>query len=978
MTGRSREIVHMLARRRVDVCCVQETRWKGNGTRHIGANEELYKFYWCGEKLACNGVGMLIRGHLAENVIDVTRLNSRIIRVRLRIENELFTIFSVYAPQTGRSDQEKDEFWSQLSDSVRKVPTGDIVILGGDLNGHVGISPNGFDQVHGGHGYGERNDDGTRILEFAESHELCLLNTCFRKRVEHQMTFKSGSATSQIDFFLAPQALRKRFPDAKTIPGEACIAQHRLLVTDMLMQSRNGRPLRNTKIPKIKVWKLRDPQKKQWFQQQVSDRLSQETGLTWSSYKSILLDTAIEVCGRTNTKPHRDRETWWWNEAVQDAIRQKSVAYRQWQKSGHHDDKLVYRQANLASKRAVARARAAQCHDWITSLKSENLKALFRIAKRSARSRKDVTGASCIRDKNGGILLTDEDIKRRWASYFKELLNASNPHSASFVSEAFEGPITDVTRTELVAALDSMKSSKACGPSGLSSDLIKASGDAGIDNFLYICKKFWKTGLMPPEWAVSTTVPLYKGKGDPLLCGSYRGIRLLEHAMKVVEKILERRLREYVMIDNYQYGFMPGRSTIDAIFIMRQLQEKHLEKRRKLFHLFIDLEKAFDRMPRQYIRWALRRQCVPEHLICLVMATYADAKTAVRSSVGTGQSFHIGIGVHQGSILSPLLFIVVMEEITKSLRSGPPWELLYADDIVLTAESESELFQKFKAWKTGLAEHGLKVNDTKTKLLVSGGAKKVVVSGRWPCSVCKSGVGQNSIQCQQCEQWCHKRCSNIKGALTAVSFFVCPTCAGHYANTADNDRSYLSAEHGIDVVSNFSYLGDTLDSMGTAEAAVRMRIRSAWAKWKALAGVLTQRSIPLPLRSQLYRATIRPVLLYGAETWPMTQSLQQQLTRTDMKMVRWMQRITLADRVSSEEVLRKAHLVSVGDALRQHRLRWYGHVQRSQNTVVQNIVRLEVPGVRPKGRPKKSWRQTLDEDLRLTGLQREDALNRPS
>jgi hypothetical protein len=110
----------------------------------------------------------------------------------------------------------------------------------------------------------------------------------------------------------------------------------------------------------------------------------------------------------------------------------------------------------------------------------------------------------------------------------------------------------------------------------------------------------------------------------------------------------------------------------------------------------------------------------------------------------------------------------------------------------------------------------------------------------------------------------------------------------------------------------------------------------------------------------------------------MTQSLQQQLTRTDMKMVRWMQRITLADRVSSEEVLRKAHLVSVGDALRQHRLRWYGHVQRSQNTVVQNIVRLEVPGVRPKGRPKKSWRQTLDEDLRLTGLQREDALNRPS
>ena len=86
-------------------------------------------------------------------------------------------------------------------------------------------------------------------------------------------------------------------------------------------------------------------------------------------------------------------------------------------------------------------------------------------------------------------------------------------------------------------------------------------------------------------------VNVYKGKGDALTCGSYRGIKLLEHAMKVLERVIEGRVRKIVKIDDMQFGFMAGRSTTDAIFIVRQLQEKYLARNKELWMAFVDLEK---------------------------------------------------------------------------------------------------------------------------------------------------------------------------------------------------------------------------------------------------------------------------------------------------------------------------------------------------------------------------------------------------
>ena len=101
-------------------------------------------------------------------------------------------------------------------------------------------------------------------------------------------------------------------------------------------------------------------------------------------------------------------------------------------------------------------------------------------------------------------------------------------------------------------------------------------------------------------------VPISKGKGDPLNTNTCRGIKSMEHPFKLYVK--DGRLHEVVDIDKMQYRFVPGRGTVDAVFVLRTLNEKFRAKN-KLFFIFADLEKAFDRMPREVIRLA----CVPEY-----------------------------------------------------------------------------------------------------------------------------------------------------------------------------------------------------------------------------------------------------------------------------------------------------------------------------------------------------------------------------
>jgi len=143
-------------------------------------------------------------------------------------------------------------------------------------------------------------------------------------------------------------------------------------------------------------------------------------------------------------------------------------------------------------------------------------------------------------------------------------------------------------------------------------------------------------------------------------CGSYRGIKLLEHGMNVFERVCEHRIRQQIEIDDMQFGFMKGKGAIDAMFVVRQMQQKFKVKNKELYFGFVDLEKAFDRVLREVIRWAMCKLGADEWLVSAVMYIYMGAQTVVRTVRGNSHNFEVKVGMHQGSALSPLLFVIVM------------------------------------------------------------------------------------------------------------------------------------------------------------------------------------------------------------------------------------------------------------------------------------------------------------------------------
>ncbi|RUS86452.1 hypothetical protein EGW08_005767 [Elysia chlorotica] len=289
--------------------------------------------------------------------------------------------------------------------------------------------------------------------------------------------------------------------------------------------------------------------------------------------------------------------------------------------------------------------------------------------------------------------------------------------------------------------------------------------------------------------------------------------------MKVLERIVDSLIRQVVSIDESQFGFVPGRGTTDAIFVVRQLQEKYLAANKRLYMAFVDLEKAFDRVPRKVIWWALRKLGVEEWTVRLVQGMYANARSQVRVAL------------------------------SREFRSGVPWEDLYADDLVIIAESLEECVSRLLTWKEGMEEKGLRVNARKTKIMICGNNLDLLHnSGEFPCAVCCTGVGSNSIFCKGCKKWVHKKCSGLK-RLTKDSDFKCSRCQGTARPIDGRPQSEVQVgSDKLDVVASFCYLGDMLSAAGGCDLATTTRVKTAWKKFKELLPVLLSRHLSYKTR----------------------------------------------------------------------------------------------------------------------------------
>ena len=474
----------------------------------------------------------------------------------------------------------------------------------------------------------------------AQRKELLVCNTRYRKREEHLITFSSGGRSRQLDYTLIKQSKVKNLKDCKVIPGSVVLN----------MWKSKEHKLKVRKVGRFKIWKLQMGEIKSKFRDvvkmaNVKRSKEGEVEEIWQELKETLRKASDEVLGRTNPGRKEQRESWWWNEDVRQVLKQKKLAFKKWQKSKLEGDKDEYKLKRREAKMIVAIARKQSTEELYDELETkEGKKRIYRIAKARQREREETGNIDIIKDKEGKMLFDEDKISLRWAEYFEELLNVENKREELTEMYKVEGPEKGIEVKEVREAMSGMKSNKAPGVSEVSIDMLRAGGEECLIWMSDLLKAAWVKEKIPEDWRKSLIVPIFKKKGDILECGNYRGIKLLEHELKILERILDKRIRKAVKIDPKQFGFMPGNSTVDVIFIVRQLVEKRIEGNLAVFCGFVDLEKAYDRVPREVLYWCLRRKGVSEKLVRMVTETYQDCKTAVRTIEGLSREFEIGVG----------------------------------------------------------------------------------------------------------------------------------------------------------------------------------------------------------------------------------------------------------------------------------------------------------------------------------------------
>ena len=189
---------------------------------------------------------------------------------------------------------------------------------------------------------------------------------------------------------------------------------------------------------------------------------------------------------------------------------------------------------------------------------------------------------------------------------------------------------------------------------------------------------------------------------------------------------------------------------------------------------------------------------------------YRDVKTRVRSGAGTTEGFEVKVGLHQGSALSPFLFNIVFNVLTRGVRQGVPWSMMYADDVVLCGETSGKVERLLGEWRVALEGGGMRISRTKTEYM---------------------------------------RCTH---------------------HDQDREQRVLVRLDGevIKSVDGFKYLGSTITVDGSEEREVTRRIQAGWKNWREVSGVLCDRRIPVKLKGKVYKTVVRPAMMYGMEATP--------------------------------------------------------------------------------------------------------------
>ena len=931
--GKAAQIAKEMRRYNIQLLGICESRWNGSGQTTLSSGEMIiYSGHEDENHDHTEGVAIMMSPTSAQALVEWEPISSRIMTARFNSKGRKVTIIQCYAPTNAAEEEAKEEFYARLQTVIDKAPTRDLKILMGDMNAKIGTDNSGKELIMGTEALGNMNENGEMFTDFCAFNDLVIGGSVYPHKDIHKATWVSpdGRTENQIDFITIARKWRRSLLDTKARRGADAGTDHHLVLGTIKIKLRAFRETCDRPHIKFNTQKLKEEATREKFAVAVKNRfealnnITEETPLEehWNSLKDTWEKTCTEVLGKRtrHDKEWLSGDTWTLIEDRRNIKHQINHCHGAQEKKELKEkyatlNKEVKKSARK-DKRVFYDALATEAQE---AAEKKDLSTLYKVTR--TLSGKRSAQAKPVKDNAGNPLSKEPDQRRRWAEHFNELLNRPAPTTMPEIPPADHLLTVNTnppTRAEILKALTKLRSGKAAGPDGIPPEALKADPKTTADMLLPLLQRIWTEGEIPTDWKKGHLVKLPK-KGDLGLCKNWRGIMLQSVPSKILTRIILERLKDAIeeRLRPEQAGFRKDKSCTDQIATLRIIIEQSLEWNSTLYLNFIDFQKAFDSVDREVIWKLLQHYGIPPVFINLIQQLYDNATCQVIHNGKLTESFNVKTGVRQGCLLSPMIFLMVvdwtMRETTKDGKTGIQWTLTqcledldFADDLCLMSQKHQHLQTKTDKLAEVAAKTGLQVNTDKTEVM------KLLNKQQTPITL--NG-------------------NNLKE------------------------------------VNTFTYLGSIVSATGGADEDVKARIGKARHAFITLRPVWRSTAISTRNKLRIFNSNVKSVLLYGSETWRVTNTISNKVQTFINSCLRYIFGIRWPERISNRDLWQRANQDPITQQIARRKWRWIGHTLRKPpGDITRHALEWNPQGKRRVGRPKTTWRRSCEEELKTCGL----------
>ena len=917
---------------RCDILGLSEVRWTGSG--EINGCEVI----WSGDETEHQrGVGFLLSSRARMALLGYKPINSRMIVARFSGQPFNVSVMQVYAPTTDKTEEEIEQFYENLDDALKQMPKKDVKVIMGDWNAKIGKDNIGWERVMLKNGYGDRNERGERLLEFALKQDLLICNTKFQQKDCRKWTWKSpdGRTTNMIDLILIDRRWMTSVRLCRTFQGADIASDHSLVLCNVKLKLKRLPKKIYVKRRNFDVLKNKDRSLE--YAMEIENRLASEKleGLKVNQKAQILNKIVEKVVERLVPEIEKKKNKW-----ISEATLKLAKEKREIRMKMRDSADMVTKYKELCKQ--VKKSARKDKQDWMDKQCSEmekyagqhKTREVYKMVKNI--TRRWQPRQSAIKDKEGNILMEKEKVRNRWTEYCRELYedkDKTNGELRELVQELKEisppqrnDEEEDILEAEVERAIKRLKNNKSPGVDGITSEMIKAGGQRLMKEIHGMCNQIWRGESTPEEWIQSVLVTIPK-KGDLMDCRNYRTIALMSHVGKIFMMILLERLKAQTEehLADEQAGFRKDRNTVQQILMLRLIAEKAKRKGRAVYNCFIDFEKAFDSVYKDVMWATLQSYGIGKRLTEILKDIGERSRMAVRIGQDMGEWFEMSVGTKQGDPISPNLFITSLERVMDKIsdsRSGISVNgiqinnLRFADDIDLIDEEQGRLQKNTQILQKEGDKAGLKINMKKTKTMV---------------------LGRKEI---------------------------------------DKKLEVLNQE--VENVEEFVYLGSLITWDNDCSKDIRTRIAKGKGMLENLKTIWKDRNISYATKLSILKTCVFSTMLYGCETWTYKKADKDRILAFEMYCYRRVLRIRWMQKVKNEEVRRRLDVKeNLMQVIMKRKLGLFGHVCRMDDSrKIKSVMFGMMNGNTRRGRPSREWLDDIQDwcgkDLHSLSLEAQD------